>query len=157
MSNKKAKYKTHFQKSWLCEPEYSKWLRRDKNDNTLAFSTVCHWKKALVLHASREFHKSRLPTSSQTTVKFVKDEPKKKKTLQKIRMLLVPQVLVPVPAPLRGILQPKLWHRILEQWVLRQILCQWCLFEVWILFKGSQGKQIHQSIDFILFVYIILK
>lgn len=116
MSNKKTKYKSYLQEAWLSEFEYGKWFKKDKNDITLAFCTVClksfsvaaHGNKPLVLHASREFHKSRLPTSSQTTVKFVKDEPKKKKTLQKIRMLLVPQVLVPVPAPLRGILQPKL-------------------------------------------------
>ena len=64
--------------------------------------------KALVFHASREFHKSRLSTSSQTRVKFVKDKLEEKKTFQKTRILLVPQVLVPLPVPLSGILRSKL-------------------------------------------------
>ena len=89
MSNKKAKYKCHFQEVWLRQPEYMKWLKKDKNDGTLAFCNVCwksfsvaaHGKKALVLYASREFHKSILPTSSQTTVKFVKDKPEEKQTI----------------------------------------------------------------------------
>ena len=37
--------------------------------------------KALVFHASREFHKSRLSTSSQTRVKFVKDKLEEKKNI----------------------------------------------------------------------------
>ena len=61
----------------LSEPEYCKWFKKD-NDNTLAFCTVClklfsvaaHGEKALVWHDSREFHKTRLPTSNQTTVTF---------------------------------------------------------------------------------------
>ena len=91
MSNKKAKYESHFQDAWLSEPEYSKWLKKDKNDNSLAFCTVClksfsvaaHGKKALMLHASRKFHKSRLPTSSQTTVTSVKDKPERKEKIPK--------------------------------------------------------------------------
>ena len=68
ISNKKAKYfKSHFQEAWLSESEYSKGLQKDNNDNTLPFCTVClesfsvaaPGKKALVLHASCEFHKSR--------------------------------------------------------------------------------------------------
>ena len=35
---------------------------------------------------------------------------KKKKTFQKTRILLVPQVLVPLPVPLSGILRSKLWQ-----------------------------------------------
>ena len=35
---------------------------------------------------------------------------KKKKTVQKTRILLVPQVLVPLPVPLSGILRSKLWQ-----------------------------------------------
>ena len=96
--------------------EYTKWLNKDKNDNTLAFCAVC-WKsfsvaadgkKAVVLHVSCEFHKSTLPTGSQITVKLVTDKPEENETIQKVRILLVPEVLVPVPPPLRGILQPKL-------------------------------------------------
>ena len=67
MTNEKAKYKSHFQEAWLSEPEYIKWFKKKKNDNTLAFCTAClksfsvaaHGKKILVLHASRELHKSR--------------------------------------------------------------------------------------------------
>ena len=36
---KKVKYKSHIQEAWLSEPEYSKWLKKDKNDHTLAFCT----------------------------------------------------------------------------------------------------------------------
>ena len=89
MSNKKAKYKSHFQEVWLRQPKYTNWLKKDKNDGTLAFcnvswkwfSVAAHGKKALVLHASRDFHKLILPTSSQTTVKFVKDKPEEKQTI----------------------------------------------------------------------------
>ena len=89
MSNKKAKCKSHFPEAWLSESEYSRWLKKGQNGDTLAFCTVClksfsvvaHAKKALVLHASCEFCKSRLPTSSQTTVKFVKDKPKEKENI----------------------------------------------------------------------------
>ena len=98
--------------------EYTKWLNKDKNDNTLAFcavswksfSVAADGKKAVVLHVPREFHKSTLPTGSQITVKLVTDKPEEKETIQKVRILLVPEVLVPVPPPLRGILQPKLWQ-----------------------------------------------
>ena len=98
MSNKKVKYESHFQQAYLSEPEYGKWLKKD-NDNILTFCTVClknhsqfqlMEKKALVLHASSEFHKSRLCTSGQTTVKFVKDKLKEKKTFQKMKILLIP-------------------------------------------------------------------
>lgn len=89
--SKKAKYKSRFQEAWLSEPERSKWLKKGKNDNNLAFCTIflksisvaAHGKKALVLHASREFQKSRLPTSCQTTDKFVKHKPEKKKHSRK--------------------------------------------------------------------------
>ena len=37
--------------------------------------------KAFVFHASRKFHKSRLSTSSQTTVKFVKDKLEEKENI----------------------------------------------------------------------------
>ena len=60
------------------------------------------------MHVSCEFHKSTLPTGSQITVKLVTDKPEENETIQKVRILLVPEVLVPVPPPLRGILQPKL-------------------------------------------------
>ena len=64
-------------------------MKKDKNDSTPAFYTVClksfslaaHGKKALVLHASCEFHKSKLPTGSQTIVKFVKDKPEEKENI----------------------------------------------------------------------------
>ena len=79
MSNKKAKYKSHFPEAWLSESEYSRWLKKGQNGDTLAL--VAHAKKALVLHASCEFCKSRLPTSSQTTVKFVKDKPEEKENI----------------------------------------------------------------------------
>ena len=89
MSNKKAKYKSHFQEFWLSELKYRKWLKKDKSDNTLAFCTVylksfsvaAPGKKTLVLHASPEFHKSRLLTSTQTTVKFVKHKPEEKENI----------------------------------------------------------------------------
>ena len=65
--------------------------------------------KAFVFHASRKFHKSRLSTSSQTTVKFVKDKLEEKENIpEKTRILLVPQVVVSLPVPLSGILQSKL-------------------------------------------------
>ena len=64
-------------------------VEKDKNDNALAFCTVClkyfsvaaHGKKASVLNVSHKFHKSKLPTSSQTTVKFVKDKPEGKENI----------------------------------------------------------------------------
>ena len=108
MSNKKTKYKSYLQEAWLSESEYGKWFKKDKNDITLAFCTVClksfsvaaHGNKPLVLHASREFHKSRLSTSTQTTVKFAKDKPEEKENIRENKNTLVPQVLVPVPASL---------------------------------------------------------
>ena len=42
------------------------------------------------------------------TVQLVKDKPEEKETIQEVRILLEPQVLVPVPPPLGGILQSKL-------------------------------------------------
>ena len=112
MSNKKATYKSHFQEVWLSELEYRNWLKKDKNDKSFAFCLIClksfsvaaHGKKGLVLHASHEFHVSRLPTISQMTVKFGKDKPEEKRTFQKMRILRVLQVLVSVPAPLRSVL-----------------------------------------------------
>ena len=94
MSNKKTKYKSYLQEAWLSESEYGKWFKKDKNDITLAFCTVClksfsvaaHGNKPLVLHASREFHKSRLSTSTQTTLNLRKINQKKKKTFEKIRI-----------------------------------------------------------------------
>ena len=75
-----------------------------------SFSVAANGKKAVVLHVPRKFHKSRLPTSSQMTVQLVKDKPEEKETIQEVRILLEPQVLVPVPPPLGGILQSKLWQ-----------------------------------------------
>lgn len=87
-------------------------MKKDKNDKFFAFCTIClksfsvaaPGNKALVLHASHEFHISRLPTTSQTTVKFGKDKLEEKRTFQKMRILRVSQVLVSVPAPLMGVL-----------------------------------------------------
>lgn len=53
MSNKKAKYKSHFQEAWFSEPEYSKWLKKYRNDNTVAFCTACLKSFSVAAHGKK--------------------------------------------------------------------------------------------------------
>ena len=53
MSNKKDKYKSHFQEAWFSEPEYSKWLKKYRNDNTVAFCTACLKSFSVAAHGKK--------------------------------------------------------------------------------------------------------